>query len=75
MQLRSRLTGNRQYQFQVIFQDRLHFMGRVKRDWQDIGTVLGYFGRGHKAIEKYERYLEEGISLDYLKPWKKRGRH
>ncbi|MDI7260853.1 MAG: transposase [Thermodesulfobacteriota bacterium] len=37
-------------------------MGRVKRDWQDIGTVLGYFGKGHKAIAKYERYVEEGIS-------------
>jgi hypothetical protein len=38
-------------------------MGRVKREWQDVDTVLGYFGRGHKAVEKYERYVEEGISL------------
>jgi len=38
-------------------------MGRVKRDWQDIETVLGYFGKGHKVIEKYERYVEEGVSL------------
>jgi hypothetical protein len=37
-------------------------LGRVKREWQDIDTVLGYFGKGHKAIEKYERYVEEGIS-------------
>jgi hypothetical protein len=37
-------------------------MGRVKREWQDIGTVLRYFGKGHKAIDKYERYVEEGIS-------------
>jgi hypothetical protein len=38
-------------------------MGRVKRHWQDIDTVLGYFGKGHKAIEKYERYVKEGIFL------------
>jgi hypothetical protein len=38
-------------------------MGRVRRDWQDIDTVLGYFGKGHKAVEKYEQYVEEGISL------------
>ena len=38
-------------------------MGRVKRDWQDVDTVLGYFGKGHKAVEKYEQYVEEGISL------------
>jgi hypothetical protein len=37
-------------------------MGRVKREWQDIDTVLGYFGKGRKAVEKYERYVEEGIS-------------
>jgi hypothetical protein len=37
-------------------------LGRVKREWQDIGTVLRYFGKGYKAIEKYERYVEEGIS-------------
>jgi hypothetical protein len=37
-------------------------MGRVKREWQDIDTVLGYFGKGQRAIEKYERYVEEGIS-------------
>jgi putative transposase len=38
-------------------------MGRVKRDWQDIDTVLGYFGKGHKAVKRYEQYVEEGISL------------
>jgi len=38
-------------------------MGRVKRDWQDIETVLGYFGRGRKAVEKYEQYVQEGVSL------------
>ena len=38
-------------------------MGRVKRDWQDIGTVLSYFGRGREAVQKYEQFVKEGISL------------
>jgi putative transposase len=37
-------------------------MGRVRRDWQDIDTVVGYFGKGRKAVEKYEQYVGEGIS-------------
>lgn len=37
-------------------------MGRLKRAWQDTGTILAYFGEGDKAIEKYEQYVEEGIS-------------
>ena len=37
-------------------------MGRIKRDWQDTETVLGYFGkRRGKAIDKYEDYIQEGI--------------
>jgi hypothetical protein len=37
-------------------------MGRIKRDWQDTETVLGYFGkRRGKAIYKYEDYIQEGI--------------
>ncbi len=36
-------------------------MGRVERKWQDIDTVLGYFGRGWKAVEKYEQFVREGI--------------
>lgn len=38
-------------------------MGRVKRNWQDIDTVIAYFGRGYKAVEKYEQYVKEGVSL------------
>lgn len=37
-------------------------MGRVKRDWQEIEGVLAYFGKGHRAVEKYEQYVREGIS-------------
>jgi len=38
-------------------------MGSVRREWQDIDTVLGYFGRGQKAVKKYEQFVREGISL------------
>ena len=37
-------------------------IGRVKRKWQDIDTVLSYFGKGRKAIEKYEEFVREGVS-------------
>jgi hypothetical protein len=37
-------------------------MGKQKRMWQDVGRVLGYFGRGKKrAIVGYEDYVREGI--------------
>lgn len=37
-------------------------MGRVEQKWQDIDTVLRYFGRGRKAVEKYEQFVREGVS-------------
>ena len=37
-------------------------MGRVERKWQDIDTVLGYFGRGREAFKKYEQFVREGLS-------------
>jgi hypothetical protein len=36
-------------------------MGKVRRDWQDIDTVLAYFGKGRKAVEKYEQFVKEGV--------------
>ncbi len=37
-------------------------MGKQERGWQDVGAVLGYFGRRKKrAIVAYERYVREGI--------------
>ena len=37
-------------------------MGKQKRGWQDVGTVLEYFGRRKKrAIVAYENYVGEGI--------------
>ena len=37
-------------------------MGEQKRGWQDVGTVLGYFGRRkRRAIAGYEDFVREGI--------------
>jgi len=35
-------------------------MGRVKQAWQDVKTILVYFGKGEKAVEKYEEFVKEG---------------
>jgi hypothetical protein len=38
-------------------------MGLVKRDWQDIETVLGYFGGRRKGARKaYKDFMEQGVS-------------
>ena len=38
-------------------------MGKRKADWQDIRTILAYFGkRRREAVQKYEEFLEEGVS-------------
>ena len=37
-------------------------MGRVERKWQDVETVLGYFSKDRKAVQRYEKYVREGIS-------------
>jgi len=39
-------------------------LGRVKREWQDVDSVLGYFGKRRKeAMRKYEKYVAEGVSM------------
>lgn len=35
---------------------------KVKRRWQDINSVLGYFGKGRKAVQRYEEFVRAGIS-------------
>ena len=37
-------------------------MRRVEREWQDIDTILRYFGKGRRAVEKYEQFVREGFS-------------
>jgi putative transposase len=61
--LRAGIVGDMKGLNQYRWAGHSAIMGRVKRHWQDIDTVLGYFGKGHKAIEKYERYVKEGIFL------------
>ncbi len=37
-------------------------LGNVKREWQDVETVLGYFGSRRKtAVMKYEEFVREGV--------------
>src|SRR3972149_4539342 len=37
-------------------------MGKQERGWQDVGAVLGYFGRWKKmAMVGYEKYVREGM--------------
>ena len=39
-------------------------LGRVKREWQDVDTVLAYFGKRRKeAMKRYERYVAEGMGM------------
>jgi hypothetical protein len=37
-------------------------MGTVKREWQDTGEILGYFGKGKGSVKRYAAFVEEGIS-------------
>ncbi len=36
--------------------------GRIERRWQDIKNVLGYFGKGRRAVQRYEEFVRAGIS-------------
>ena len=37
-------------------------MGTVKREWQDTGEVLRYFGKGRGSVKRYAAFIEEGVS-------------
>jgi putative transposase len=37
-------------------------MGMVKREWQDTGEILSYFGKGRQSVKRYAAFVEEGIS-------------
>src|SRR3990172_6943748 len=37
-------------------------MGGVKREWQDTGETLRYFGGGKRAVKGYAAFVEERIS-------------
>jgi putative transposase len=60
--LRAGMVGNLKQLGQYRWAGHSAIMGRLRRDWQDTGTILSYFGKGRRAIEKYEQYVREGIS-------------
>ncbi len=35
--------------------------GKTKREWQDVGYVLSFFGEGRKGIKKYLKFIQDGI--------------
>lgn len=37
-------------------------MGTVRREWQDTGEILRYFGEGERSVKQYATFVEEGIS-------------
>jgi putative transposase len=37
-------------------------IGTLKREWQDTGEVLRYFGKGKQSVRRYATFVEEGIS-------------
>jgi len=59
--LRAGIVGDMRGLGQYRWAGHSAIVGRVKRGWQEVDTVLEYFGKGDKAVEKYERYVEEGI--------------
>ncbi len=60
--LRAGIVGEMRALSQYCWAGHSAIMGRVKREWQDIDTVLTYFGKGRKAVEKYEQYVREGVA-------------
>jgi putative transposase len=60
--LRAGMVGNLEDLRDYQWAGHSAIMGRVEQDWQDIDTVLGYFGGGRKAVLKYEQFVREGIS-------------
>lgn len=61
--LRAGIVGDLQQLNTYRWAGHSAIMGRVKREWQDIDTVIAYFGRGRKAVERFEQYVNEGVSL------------
>jgi len=60
--LRAGMVGDLRQLGQYRWAGHSAIMGRLKRNWQETGMILAYFGKGRKAIEKYEQYVGEGIS-------------
>jgi putative transposase len=60
--LRARVVGSLGVLDHYPYSGHSVIMGFRKREWQDVDTVLGYFGRREKAARrKYRKYVEEGV--------------
>jgi len=60
--LRARLVQDMEQLDRYPWTGHSALLNRVKREWQDTGYVLSYFGQGKKARRNYLAYMMEGIT-------------
>ena len=60
--LRARLVQDMEQLNRYPWSGHSALLDRVKREWQDTGYVLSYFGQGKKARWNYLAYMMEGIA-------------
>ncbi len=61
--LRARIVGSLEALRDYRWTGHAAILGRVRQGWQDIKAIRDYFGRGRRAVRKYEQYVREGVSL------------
>jgi hypothetical protein len=61
--LRARVVTNFQALRNYRWTGHPAILGRVRQEWQDIKAVRAYFGKGRRAVERYEQYVREGVFL------------
>jgi len=60
--LRGKAVGSLEALEQYAYSGHSAIMGVWKREWQDVDTVLGYFGQRKKgARRKYREYVEQAV--------------
>lgn len=60
--LRARIAGDIKQLNRYPWSGHSALLGRVKREWQDTGYVLSFFGEGSKARRNYLAYVTEGVN-------------
>jgi REP element-mobilizing transposase RayT len=61
--LRARIVGSLEALRDYRWTGHAAILGRVRQEWQDSKAIRAYFGKGRRAVEKYEQYVGEGVSL------------
>ena len=61
--LRARVVGSFEALRDYRWTGHAAILGRIRQEWQDTKAIRAYFGKGSRAVEKYEQYVREGISL------------